>query len=120
LEIKLTKQVSGGVCKVAGPQVLFVLADAGRANVGVHVTLSDGTHIDFPDGRGLQTQRTTVLPAGDYFCAISVSAFAHGAFGDTYDSSVSIAGKKVATAQGTVPTGPDGESAIRGFVLRVS
>lgn len=120
MELKLAKSVVQGVCKVMGPQVLFVLGDAGQANVGVHVTLSDGTHIDFPDGSGVQTQRTTVLPSGDYSCAVSVTAFNHGAFGDTYDASVSIGGKKVATATGTLPTDSDGETAIRAFTLRVS
>lgn len=119
MELKLTKSVVKGVCTVTGPQVLFVLSDAGQANVGIHVTLSDGTHIDFPDGSGVKTERTSVLPKGDYFCAVSVSAFNHGAFGDTYDSTVSIGGKKVATAKGAVPPGSDGDTALRGFVLRV-
>ena len=58
-------------------------------------------------GSGAQTVRSTVLPPGDYDCAIVVAAFSHGAFGPTYDSSVSIGGKKVATAQGSVATGQD-------------
>lgn len=120
MEIKFTKSVVQGVHTVTGPQVLFVLGDAGQANVSVHVTLSDGTHIDFPDGTGVQTQRTTVLPSGDYSCAVSVTAFNHGAFGDTYDASVSVGGKKIATATGTLPANSDGDTEIRGFTLRVN
>jgi hypothetical protein len=119
MELKLTKNVVQGVCTVSGPQVLFALSDAGQANVGIHVTLSDGTHIDYPDGTGVKTERTTVLPKGDFFCAVSVTAFNHGAFGDTYDSAVTIGGKKVATTKGSLPTGSQGETALRGFVLRV-
>lgn len=119
MELKLTKNVVNDVCTVSGPQVLFVLSDAGQANVGIHVTLSDGTHIDYPDGSGVKTERTSVLPKGDYFCAVSVTAFNHGAFGNSYDSTVSIGGKKVATAKGSLPAASNGETALRGFVLKV-
>jgi hypothetical protein len=119
MQLKLAKTVVSGVLKVSGPQVLFALGDAGQANVMINVALSDGTHISFPDGSGAQTVRSTVLPPGDYDCAIVVAAFSHGAFGPTYDSSVSIGGKKVATAQGSVATGQDEEDDIQSFTLRV-
>jgi hypothetical protein len=120
MELKLTKNVVKGVYPVAGPQVLFVLGDAGQANVLVNVAVSDGTHIHFPDGSGTQTSRATVLPPGDYDCAIMVAAFSHGAFGSSYDTSVSIGGKKVAAAAGSVADGVDEEDDIQSFVLRVS
>jgi hypothetical protein len=60
-----------------------------------------------------------VLPPGDYDCAIMVAAFGHGAFGTSYDSSVSVGGKKVATAAGDLAEGADEEDDIQSFVLRV-
>jgi hypothetical protein len=120
MELKLTKNVVKGVCTVSGPQVLFVLGDTGQANVLINVAVSDGTHIHFPDGSGVQTSRTTVLPPGDYDCAIMVAAFSHGAFGSSYNTSVSIGGKKVATASGDVASGEEEEDDIQSFVLRVS
>ena len=120
MELKLTKNVVKGVCTVSGPQVLFVLGDTGQANVLINVALSDGTHIHFPDGSGVQTSRATVLPAGDYDCAVNVVAFSHGAFGSSFDASVSIGGKKIATAVGEVGEDAEQENDIQSFVLRVS
>lgn len=120
MDLKLTKSVVKGVCKVAGPQVEFVLSDAGQANVLIHVALSDGTHLHFPDGSGARTVSSTVLPPGDYDCAVMVAAFSHGAFGTSYDSRVAIGGKAVAVAQGDVATGSSVEDDIESFVLRVS
>lgn len=119
MNLKLGKSVVKGVCTVSGPQVLFVLGDAGQANVMIHVALSDGTHIHFPDGSGTQTSRATVLPPGDYDCVVMVAAFTHGAFGSTYDTTVSVAGKKVATASGEVPSDVESEDDMQSFVLRV-
>jgi hypothetical protein len=120
MELKLTKNVVKGVYEVSGPQVLFVLSDAGQANVMVNVALSDGTHFHFPDGSGAQTSRTTVLPPGNYDCAIMVAAFSHGAFGSSYNTTVSVGGKKVATAAGEVASDDEQENDIQSFVLRVS
>ena len=120
MELKLTKSVVKGVCTVSGPQVPFVLGDSGQANVLINVALSDGTHIHFPDGTGVQTSRTTVLPPGDYDCAINVVAFSHGAFGSSFNTSISIGGKKVATAVGDVAPDAEEEDDIQSFVLRVS
>lgn len=119
MQLKLTTNVVKGVCTVKGPQVLFVLGDDGQANVLIDVALSDGTHIDFPDGSGVQTSRSTVLPPGNYDCAILVAAFNHGEFGSSYKSSVSVGGKKVATAAGNIAVGK-GENDTQSFVLRVS
>ena len=119
MDLKLTNEVVNGVYAVSGPQVLFVLGDTGQANVMINVTLSDGTHIHFPDGSGTQTSRTSVLPPGDYDCAILVAAFSHGAFGTSYNASVSIGGKKVASAVGNVADGADEEDDIQSFTLRV-
>lgn len=119
MEIKLTNNVAQGVCEVAGPQVEFRLADVGQANVAIHVALSDGTHFAFPDGTGPQTQAFTVLPPGEYTCSIVVAAFAHGAFGRSYASSVTVQGKKVASAKGEVANGADEDDDSRSFTLRV-
>ncbi len=119
MDLKLNKTtVKGGVCTVTGPQVLFTLGDAGQANVMINVALSDGTHFHFPDGSGAQTSRTTVLPPGDYDCAILCAAFSHGAFGTSYKSSVVVGGKKVATADGDVADA-DVEDDLETFTLRV-
>ena len=120
MNLKLTKSVVKGVCIVAGPQVPFVLGDTGQANVMINVALSDGTHFHFPDGSGTQTSGATVLPPGDYDCAVMVAAFSHGAFGSSYNSSLTVGGKKVATAAGTLPAGVDSEDDIQSFVLRVA
>jgi hypothetical protein len=120
MQLKLSKNVVKGVCTVKGPQVPFVLADDGQANVMINVALSDGTHFHFPDGSGVQTSRTTVLPPGDYDCAIMVAVFGHGAFGKTYDSHVAVGGKKVASAAGELPANVDAEDDIQSFTLRVS
>jgi hypothetical protein len=120
MELKLSKSVVKGVYVTSGPQVLFELGDTGQANVMVNAALSDGTHFQFPDGSGVQTSRTTVLPPGDYNCAIVVAAFSHGAFGSSYNTSVSIGGKQVATATGDVADGSDEEDAVRSFVLRIT
>jgi hypothetical protein len=119
MKLKMTKSVVNGVCTVTGPQVLFVLGDDGQANVLIHVALSDGTHIQYPDGSGVQTSRTTVLPPGEYDCVILVAAFNHGEFGSSYNSSVSVGGKKVAAAAGDIAVGK-GENDTQSFVLRVS
>src|SRR5262245_2155818 len=119
MEIKLTKSVVKGVCTVDGPQVPFVLGDSGQANVLINVALSDGTHIHFPDGSGVQTSRTTVLPPGDYDCSINIVAFSHGAFGSSFNASVSVGDKKVATAVGEVATDTEQEDNIKSFLLRV-
>ena len=119
MDLKLSKNVVKGVCTVTGPQVLFTLADAGQANVMINVALSDGTHFHFPDGSGAQTSRATVLPPGDYDCAVFVAAFSHGAFGKSYRASVSVSGKKVASADGDVAEAEDEEDDIESFTLRV-
>ncbi len=112
--------VPGGVFSATGPQLALELDDAGQANVTIHVALSDGTHFHFPDGSGLGSPRSTVLPPGDYTCVVLVAAFGHGAFGRSYKSSVKIAGRKAASATGTLPDGIDAESDIQAFILRVS
>lgn len=119
MEIKL-HNVRGGVFATSGPQVDFELADAGQANVTVHVALSDGTHFHFPDGAATGTARSTVLPAGDYTCVVLVAAFGHGAFGRHYKSTVAIGGRKAASATGSLPDGSDAETDTQAFVLRVS
>jgi hypothetical protein len=119
MEISLTKNVIKGVCEVAGPQVTFTLADAGQANVAIHVALSDGTHFAFPDGTGPQVQASTVLPPGEYSCSVLIAAFSHGAFGTSYASTVSVGGRKVATTQGDVADGSDEEDDSRSFTLRI-
>lgn len=119
MDLKLTKNVVKGVCSVTGPQVVFALSDAGQANVLINVALSDGTHIRFPDGSGTQTSRSTVLPPGDYDCAVMVAAFGHGAFGTSYKSSISVANKTVATAKGELAEDTVVEDDIQSFVLRV-
>lgn len=121
MELKLTKNVVKGVCLISGPQVQFVLGDDGQANVMIHVVLSDGTHIGFPDGSGARTTASSVLPPGDYACTVLVAAFSHGAFGSSYDCSVSIGGRSVATAKGDVADDAESnaEDANRSFVLRV-
>ena len=120
MNLKLTKKIIKGVCSVSGPRVLFELSDAGQANVLINVALSDGTHIRFPDGSGTQTSQATVLPPGDFDCAVMVAAFSHGAFGSSFDTSVSIGGNLVATAVGIIPAGSDEDDDIQSFVLRVS
>ena len=102
MDLQLSKNVVKGICSIGGPQVPYVLADTGQANVMIHVVISDGTHISFPDGSGLQTTGSTVLPPGDYACTVLVGAFSHGAFGTSYTASIAIGGKKVASAQGDV------------------
>lgn len=119
MKIKL-HNISGGVFTVSGPQVAFQLADAGQANVTIHVALSDGTHFHFPDGSLNGTAQSTVLPPGDYTCVILVAAFGHGSFGRTYKSTVTVGSKKVASATGALPAGTDAETDTQAFVLRVS
>jgi hypothetical protein len=119
MQLKLTKNVVKGVYTVTGPQVPFVLADDGQANVMINVALSDGTHFHFPDGLAIKATGSTVLPPGSYDCSIMVAAFGHGAFGRTFDSSITIAGKKVASASGTLPPGVDAEDDIQSFTLKV-
>ena len=119
MQIKL-HNVSGGVFNTSGPQVDFELADAGQANVTIHVALSDGTHFHFPDGSSSGTAQSTVLPPGDYTCVGLVAAFDHGSFGRSYKSTVSIGGKKAASATGTLPVGTNAETDTQAFVLRVS
>ena len=120
MELQLTKSVVKGVCSITGPQVPFLLADTGQANVMIHVVLSDGTHVHFPDGSGTTTTSSTVLPPGDYACTVMVAAFSHGAFGSSYSSSISIGGKKVATAQGDLADDVEEEDDNQSFILRVA
>jgi len=120
MEIKLKNLDGDGVLVVKGPQVPVILNDAGGANVTVNFSISDGTHFHFPDGGPLKTEKTTVLPKGDFNCVVLVAAFNHGTFGSTYDSSVTIAGKVVATAKGTVSKADEFDSDIQAFVLKVS
>ena len=120
MDLQLSKNVVKGICSIAGPQVPFVLGDSGQANVMIHVVISDGTHFSFPDGSGVQTTGSTVLPPGDYACTVMVAAFSHGAFGTSYNASISIGGKKVASAQGDVTDASEEEHDSQSFVLRVS
>lgn len=122
MQINLNSDVVvDGICQVSGPQVTFALADAGQANVAIHVALSDGTHFAFPDGSsGGQTSGSTVLPPGDYTCVALVAAFTHGSFGDSYASTVRINGRLAASAHGTVAAGDDEDDGNRAFVLRVA
>ncbi len=120
MEVKLTKNVVKGVYSTQGPQVTFTLADDGQANVAIHVALSDGTHFAFPDGNGSQMEASTRLPPGDYTVAVLIAAFTHGAFGSSYASSVSIGGKKVVSAKGSVATGSNEEDDSNSFTLRVA
>ncbi len=120
MQLKFSKNVVKGVCTVSGPQVAVVLSDTGQANVMINLALSDGTHFHFPDGSGTQASQSTVLPPGDYDCAIMVAAFGHGAFGSTFNAQVSIGGKKVASAVGSLPAGVDSEDDIQSFLLRVA
>lgn len=119
MQLKFSKSVVKGICSITGPQVAVVLADTGQANVMINVALSDGTHFHFPDGSGAQASLATVLPPGDYDCAIMVAAFGHGAFGSTYNATVSFGGKKVASAAGSLAAGVDSEDTIDSFLLRV-
>lgn len=119
MKLKLTRNIVKGVCTVKGPQVPFVLADDGQANVLINVALSDGTHFHFPDGLAIKAEGSTVLPPGSYDCSIMVAAFGHGAFGRTFGSSITIAGKKVAEAVGTLAQGVDAEDDIQSFTLKV-
>lgn len=112
--------IVGGVFQAKGPQVDFELSDGGQANVTIHVALSDGTHIDFPDGSGPGVSRSTVLPPGDYNCVVQIAALGHGSFGRTYKSVVKVSGVKAASASGTLPAGTDVDSDIDFFVVRVS
>ena len=120
MDLQLTRNVIKGVCSITGPQVEFVLGDGGQANVMIHLVLSDGTHVHFPDGSGATTTSSTVLPPGDYSCTVMVAAFSHGAFGKTYASSISIGGKKVAAANGQLDDDTEEEDDSQSFVLRVA
>jgi hypothetical protein len=119
MQIKL-HNITGGVFATSGPQVNFQLGDTGQANVVVHIALSDGTHFHFPDGSPAGTPQSTVLPQGDYTCVVLVAAFDHGSFGRSFQSTVSIAGTKVASAAGSLPAGTNAETDTQAFILRVS
>lgn len=120
MNIRPGKTVVDGVFSVAGPQVVVELGDTGQANVTIHLALSDGTHINYPDGSGAETVRSTVLPKGDFGASIVIGAFNHGAFGDTYRSSVKIGGRVVATANGALADKDASEVDSFPFVLSVS
>jgi hypothetical protein len=118
MNVNLTPNVVGGVFQVSGPIVVFDLTDTGQADVVVVVALADGTKMSFPDDSGAVTRVSTSLPPGKVVCTVLVAAFTHGAFGSTYNASVSIGGHVVATAVGTVAAG-GAEKDSSSFVLQV-
>lgn len=120
MQLLPTQSVVNGVCKIKGPQVPFLLTDTGQANVMVHVAISDGTHMNFPSGGGGQGSGSTVLPPGKYLVTVMVVAFCDAAFGRSYDSSVSLGGKQVVTASGSVPADFTREDGSFVFKLTVS
>lgn len=117
MQLKLTKNVNKGVLTVQGPQVSFQLGDAGQANVAVHV-VAHGEHFHFPLEPGEPPKPSATFAPGEYACTVMVAAFSHGAMGTSYDSSVSIGGKPVATARGDVAADSE-EHASRTFALQV-
>jgi len=98
--------------------VTFDLRDSGQADVMVVVSISDGTKLVFPDGSGASSHGSTTLPPGRYAFTVLVYANAHGAFGVTYDSSVSIGGVQVATTAGALAAGAS-DTGSTSFVLQV-
>jgi hypothetical protein len=69
---------------------------------------------------GKSQSESTLLPPGDYRCVLTISAADLGTFGSTYDSALTIGGKKAASASGAVPSGQDVDQDFELFVLRVS
>ena len=105
------------IVNAIGPIVPVSMTDGGKAQVALTLMLSDGTV--FSSTGGVTTPPETSLPPGTYECALVVSAFNHGAFGNGYDSLVDVAGQRVAKAKGKVPkSGHD--SAVTAFQLVVA
>ena len=99
-----------------GPRVAVRLEDKGKAQVSITMAASDGTMFNY---RGSGTNPPdSMFPPGLYQCAVVVSAFNHGAFGQQYDSEIEIAGQVVATTKGAVAVGKTESGGIT-FSLQV-
>jgi hypothetical protein len=120
MNIKLHNMGSTRVFKTSGPSVDFVLADIGQTNVSISLRLSDGTVFHYPKGMGKSQTESTLLPPGDYRCVVTVSAADMGTFGSTYDSVLTIGGKKAVSTSGAIPPGQDVDQDFELFVLRVA
>lgn len=97
----------------------ILIDDRGSAHVSVTVvigTVKRVTHEETYSG-----SRTTSfdIDPGTYSCAIVVSAFRIGALGPTYNSKISMNGKVIAKAEGSIKSGSDSEHAYSYFTLVV-
>lgn len=104
---------------VKGPQVEFLISDAGSANVTISLSLSDGTHFFYPDGTGKALAASTTLPPGRYDCVLVINAFDLDVFGRSYRSKVAINGTTVASTNGSIPDGEKRDGDFQFFALLV-
>lgn len=109
---------ANGELNVTGPSVPVDMRDGGTAQVMLTLAMSDGS--TFTSVGTQTTPPSTLLPPGQYTCALVDSAFNHGAFGDHYRSTITVGGKLLATAEGRIPQGSECDSTPAAFVLRVS
>lgn len=107
---------ASGTLHVVGPNVVVDMLDGGQAQVALSLVFSDGTV--FTSTGGATSPSSTLLPPGRYSCGLNISAYNHGAFGDTYNSTVSINGVVVATAAGAIPAGTDHDVDNNGFFIQ--
>ncbi len=120
MKINLHNMGATQVFKTKGPSVDFGFTDEGQANVSISLRLSDGTVFHYPTGMGKSQTESSLLPAGDYRCVVTISAVDLGTFGNTYNSTLTIGGKKAVSATGSIPSGQDVDQDFELFVLRVS
>ena len=117
MQIVLHNVDANGVVSVDGPDVAFVLQDDGQANVRMLLTLDGKTHLHFPKS-GSKPQVKT-LKAGNHECVLTIIAIDTGTLGRTFDSKVTIGGKLVATAKGSIAAAQPVDSGTRIFALDV-
>jgi hypothetical protein len=118
MEIKLQNVDADRVLQVKGPRVEVVLEDAGQANVTMMLSVQDGTHFHYPLSGTPDAPQSTLLPPGSYTCVLQITAIDLN-FGRSFKSKVTVGGKVVATAKGTIPAGEDVDQAFKLFALKV-
>lgn len=120
MEIVLKNVDEDFVFVAQGPQVEFDFEDSGQANVTMVLSLDDGTHFNYPTGEGKRIRRSTTLAPRFYLGALTIVAMGIGDFPKTFRSKVSIGGKTLATATGTIPADAKTDQHTAVFQLQVT
>lgn len=98
-----------GAVAVKGPQVAFKFKDKSKALVAATVSVSDGTHLSYPNGGADQS---STFKQGMHFCTVVVTAMKVEGFGAGVDLVMSIGGIEVLRAKGSVTAASGADSSL--------